>query len=330
MKGSSSILIPVEAQIRTLRKQGVSLRKIAEILNREHGLTITYNAVFSFLKTREKAEKRPALFYENLPDDIRDSLIKQFTALWTFDSTGIEGNTLTLGETVKVLELGLTISGKPLKDHEEAYGHAKAVELMYELIQTEKISADDLFNLHRCVMQKSAIDSLRPVGNWKRDYNGTTGVRDGKPVYMEYARPDDTPKLMARWIKEFNRKLCSASSPVKAVNVYAWAHLSFVRIHPFFDGNGRIARLIANLPLLKCGYPPLLIALTRRVEYIDLLWSYENSVGVIKPDDTLLPPHAALSAFKTLLREEWRESLQLVEEARRQVRKRGEPLRDRR
>lgn len=325
MKGSSSILIPFEAQIRTLRKQGVSLRKIAEILNCEHGLTVTYNAVFSFLKTREKVEKRPALFYENLPDDIRDSLIKQFTALWTFDSTGIEGNTLTLGETVKVLELGLTISGKPLKDHEETYGHAKAVELMYDLIQTEKISADDLFNLHRCVMQKSAIDSLRPVGNWKRDYNGTTGVRDGKPVYMEYARPDDTPKLMARWIKEFNRKLCSASSPVKAVNVYAWAHLSFVRIHPFFDGNGRIARLIANLPLLKCGYPPLLIALTRRAEYIDLLWSYENAVGVIKPGDTLLPPHADLSAFKTLLREEWRESLRLVEEARRQVRKRGGP-----
>lgn len=323
MKGSSSILSPFEAQIRTLRKQGVSLRKIAEILNREHGLSVTYNAVFSFLKTREKAENRPALFYENIPDDIRNSLIQQFTALWTFDSTGIEGNTLTLGETVKVLELGLTISGKPLKDHEEAYGHAKAVELMYDLIQKEKIDADDLFNLHRCVIQKGPIDSLRPVGDWKRDYNGTTGVRDGKPVYMEYARPDDTPKLMSRWIKEFNRKLCSAASPVKTVNVYAWAHLSFVRIHPFYDGNGRIARLIANLPLLKCGYPPLLISQTRRAEYIDLLWSYENEVGMIQPGGTLLPAHSAIRAFKALLREEWRESLRLVEEARRQARKRS-------
>ena len=52
------------------------------------------------------------------------------TALWTFESTSIEGNTLTLGETIKVIELGLTISGKPLKDQEEAYGHAKAVELI--------------------------------------------------------------------------------------------------------------------------------------------------------------------------------------------------------
>lgn len=315
MKGPKSILTPFETQIRELREQGVSLRKIAETLNQEHGLDVSYNAVFSFLKTRDKIQPRPALFYETLPDDIRDSLIKQITALWTYDSTGIEGNTLTLGETVKVLELGLTISGKPLKDHEEAYGHAKAVELIYELIEKEKISGDDLFNLHRCVMQKSPIDSLRPVGDWKRDYNGTTGVKDGKPVYMEYASPSDTPKLMTRWLKEFNRKLTSASSPTKAINVYAWAHLSFVRIHPFFDGNGRIARLIANLPLLKCGWPPLLIALERRAEYIDLLWSYENAVGVIKADAPFLPPHPAIEAFKALLGEEWNESVALVEGA---------------
>ena len=316
MKRSSSVLAPFEREILKLRDSRVSFRAIAEIINREHGLSVTYNAVFSFLRTRERREKPSALFYEGLPEDLRNSLIKQLTALWTHDSTAIEGNTLTLGETVKVLELGLTISGKPLKDHEEVYGHAKAIELIYDLLQAEKITAGNLFDLHRCVMQKSAVDALRPVGNWKRDYNGTTGVRDGKPVYMEYASPSDTPTLMTRWIKEFNRKLNTAGSPVKAVNVYTWAHLSFVRIHPFFDGNGRIARLIANLPLLKCGYPPLLISLARRSDYIDLLWDYENGVGVIKRGDPLLPPYNALSAFKALLREEWRESLRLVEETR--------------
>jgi len=316
MKRSSSKLAPFEEQIRTLQKQGVSLRHIAEIIGKEHGVHVTYNAIFSFLKTRDSEQQRPTLFYETLPPDIRESLIKQLTALWTYDSTSIEGNTLTLGETVKVLELGLTISGKPLKDHEEAYGHAKAVELIYELTQKEKITSDDLFNLHRCVMQKCPIDSLRPVGDWKRDYNGTTGVKDNKPVYMEYASPGDTPKLMTRWLKEFNRKLCSGTSAVKAVNVYAWAHLSFVRIHPFFDGNGRVARLIANLPLLKCGWPPLLIALECRADYIDLLWDYKNAADVIKAGDPLLPPHPAVDSFKKLLHEEWRESLRLVDAAR--------------
>lgn len=319
MKTSPSKLAPYADKIFALREQGTSYRGIAEILQKEHGLEVSYNAVFHFFQSLETRSAPGQLFYEGLPNDLRDSLLKQITALWTYDSTAIEGNTLTLGETVKVLELGLTISGKPLKDHEEVYGHAKAIELIYELIKKDKIEREDLFNLHRCVMQKSAIDCQRPVGNWKQDYNGTTGVKDGKPVYMEYASPLDTPKLMARWIKELNRKLNTATTPAKAINVYSWAHLTFVRIHPFFDGNGRVARLIANLPLLRCGQPPLMISLERRAEYIDLLWNYQNATGVIRPNDRLLPQHETVTAFKQLIRNEWQATRQVVDEARQQA-----------
>lgn len=299
-----------------LRDQGVSLRKIAAILSREHGLDITYNAIFSFLKTQDRATHQPVPFYAAFPPDIQASLLRQFTALWTHESTAIEGNTLTLGETMKVLELGLTIGGKPLKDHEEVYGHAQAIALIYDLLKTREVTASHLFDLHRCVMQKCPIDAQRPMGNWKRDYNGTTGIRDGKPAYMEYATPADTPALMVRWLKEFNRKLDTASSPVKAINVYTWAHLGFVRIHPFFDGNGRIARLISNLPLLRGGFPPLLIAPERQAEYIDLLWNYQNEVGAIRCTDRLLPPHPGITAFKAFLRQEWQTSLGLLDDAR--------------
>lgn len=319
MKRSISRLAPFESQIQILRKQGISLRKIAAVLNAQHGLGISYNAVFSFLKTREKPDTPTGLFFHGLPNDIREGLIKRITALWTYDSTAIEGNTLTLGETIKVLELGLTISGKPLKDHEEVYGHAKAVELIYDLTKSEKITYANLFDLHRCVMQKGAIDAMRPVGGWKREYNGTTGMRAGKPVYMEYASPADTPLLMVRWLKEFNRKLDSAGSMTKAINVYAWTHLSFVRIHPFFDGNGRLARLLANLPLLRCAHPPLLISFSRRAEYIDCLWEYEDGVGVITRSDRLLPPHPSIVKFKALLRDEWQESISIVNQAREQA-----------
>jgi Fic family protein len=319
MQKSSSKLAPFEEEIIALREQGQSLRAIAETLQQRHALKVSYNAVFSFLKNRPSS----ALFYEDLPDDIRESLLKQVTALWTYDSTAIEGNTLTLGETIKVLELGLTISGKSLKDHEEVYGHANAIELIYELMGKDKISKEDLFELHRCVMQKSAIDSLRPVGNWKREHNGTTGVRDGKLIDIEYASPLDTPALMSRWLKEFNRKLNNASSPAKAINVYAWTHLSLVRIHPFFDGNGRIARLIANLPLLRCGQPPIMIAMEHRAEYIDLLWSYQNTVGPLRKNDPLLPPHAAITAFKHMAKEEWRETMALVNTAKKQAEQRA-------
>jgi Fic family protein len=319
VKKSLSKLAPYEDEIRNLREQSVGFRDIAAILGKKYGLSISHNAVYSFLKNRDRVTKKPVLFYEGLPEDILSSLLKQISALWTHDSTAIEGNTLTLGETGKVLELGLTISGKSLKDHEEVYGHAKAIDLIYELMKKDNIDTEDLFNLHRCVMQKSSIDNMRPIGNWKREFNGTTGVRDGKPVYMEYASPADTPKLMTRWIKEFNRKQNTANSHVKAINVYSWAHLSFVRIHPFFDGNGRIARLIANLPLLRCGQAPILISISRRAEYIDMLWEYQNAVGKISTTDRLLPPHKAISRFKKMLRSEWRETIEIVEVAHKQA-----------
>lgn len=308
-----------EADIRRWREDGFSYRDIAEKLKDKFALEVTHNAIYSFLQIRDSAVKKYSYFYSGLPDDIKDSLLKQLNILWTHNSTAIEGNTLTLGETSSILELGLTISGKPLKDHEEVYGHAKAVDLIIDFLNKSRVDTEDIFNMHRCVMQKSAIDIMRPVGNWKQDYNGTTGIRDGKPVYMEFSSPGDTPKLMRRWLKEFNRKLNSADSEVKAINVYTWAHMTFVRIHPFFDGNGRIARLIANLPLLKCGHPPLLISPEKRVEYINAIWSYQNEVGVLKADDRLLPPHKSLQLFKDLLKEEWNEARELVCQARMQA-----------
>jgi Fic family protein len=319
MKQHRSKLAEHENEIRAMREEGLSYRGITTQMRQLHNLAVSHNAIASFLRTRDHAATKPTLFYEGLPQDIAESLLKQIAAAWTHESTAIEGNTLTLGETIKILELGLTISGKPLKEHEEVYGHAKAIELIYDLMQRPGIVADDLFNLHRCVMQKSAIDSLRPVGNWKRDYNGTTGVRDGKPVYMEYASPNDTPALMSRWLREFNRKLSSAGSVVKAINTYTWAHLSFVRIHPFFDGNGRIARLIANLPLLRCGQPPLLISPAQRARYIDLLWTYQNAVGTIKINDRMLPKNQIITHFKQFMKEEWQESSNMVAAARRQA-----------
>lgn len=316
----SSQLNPFEEQIREMRGQGLSYRTIADKINQQHGLNVSYNAIFSFLKHRNSPT--PGLFYQGLPADIQQALIQQFRTLWTYDSTGIEGNTLTLGETSKVLELGLTIQGKSLQEHQEVYGHASAIELMDTLLEKQKLTIDDLFDLHRCVMHQSPLDALRPVGDWKRDFNGTTGVRDGKPVYMEYAAPADVPSLMSRWIKEFNRKLSSAGTTRKAVNVYAWTHLTFVRIHPFFDGNGRVARLIANLPLLKNGFPPLLVSRERRAEYIDFLWNYQNEVGVIQRNQPLLPPSTNVAAFKKFLHEEWKTSIELVETARQQADKR--------
>jgi hypothetical protein len=312
-KPFQSKLKPYETELREILASGVGYRGAAQEINRRHGLDVSHNAVFSFLKSRPGPCAERGLFYEGLPTDLRDQLLKRLAAEWTHESTAIEGNTLTLGETVKILELGLTIGGKPLRDHQEVYGHARAIDLIYEMVG-RALTCEDLFALHRAVMPLSAVDSLNPVGDWKNDFNGTTGVVDGKSVYMEYAAPADVPRLMDCWLIDFN-KTRPMNRPAQAVAAYVRTHLVFGRIHPFFDGNGRMARLIANLPVLAAGFPPILVPMSRRSDYIDLLWHYQNAVGRIDRGSRLLPPHPALREFESLLMEEWQKSTSLVDEA---------------
>ncbi len=315
-KPYQSKLAPYEQELFALLDEGMSYRAVAERLNRGYGLNITHNAVFSFVKNRRPGRGGGRLFFEGFSPDIRQQLLKRIAAEWTHDSTAIEGNTLTLGETVKVLELGLTISGKPLKDHQEVYGHARAIDLIYQMISSAQIGKNDLFDLHRAVMQTVAMDALNPVGNWKRDYNGTTGVIDGKSVYMEYAAPSAVSHLMTRWLEDFNKIPSCAGRPDHAVSSYVRAHMIFVRIHPFFDGNGRIARLIANLPVLQGGFPPIVVPAEHRAEYIGLLWEYQNAVGPMTRGAQLLPPHPAIRRMERLLQDEWKKTVSIVEEAR--------------
>ena len=312
-KPFQSKLKPYEAELREILASGVGYRGSAQEINRRHGLDVSHNAVFSFLKSRPAPRSERGLFYDGLPSDLRDQLLKRLAAEWTHESTAIEGNTLTLGETVKILELGLTIGGKPLRDHQEVYGHASAIDLIYEMVG-RALTREDLFALHRAVMPLSAVDSLNPVGDWKKDFNGTTGAVDDKSVYMEYAAPADVPRLVDRWLTDFN-KTRPINRPAQAVAAYVRMHMIFVRIHPFFDGNGRMARLVANLPVLGAGFPPILVPMSRRSDYIDLLWRYQNAVGRIGRGSRLLPPHTTLRDFESLLLEEWQKSTSLVEEA---------------
>jgi len=130
-KPFQSKLTPFEEELYALLKQGMSYRRIADALNERHGLGVSHNAVFSYVKAASRKRRLRPRFDDGLDADLREGLMKQIVAVWTHDSTAIEGNTLTLGETSQVLELGLTISGKPLKDHQEVYGHARYIEILW-------------------------------------------------------------------------------------------------------------------------------------------------------------------------------------------------------
>ena len=309
-----SKLAPYEAEIKNLKTSGASIRAIAAEMTSRHGLDVSHNAVASFMKTHGLSRKS---FLDGISETRKRELLKQLKAVWTHDSTGIEGNTLTLGDTMAVLEYGLTVKGKPLKDHKDVVSHAKGVDFVQSLIGRKKITADDLFTLHRIVVGEETRDIYRPVGAWKREDNGTYGAENGKSVYMPYATADDTPWLMDNWLKAFNKALKDVKTQEAALEAYVFSHVSFVRIHPFFDGNGRVARLVANIPVLAAGFPPIVVPSEARLDYIDALWKYQRTVGDVGSScPELLPDEHLLSHFKDCLREWWRTTLDLVAEAK--------------
>lgn len=252
-------------------------------------------------------------FLDKLDKEIRKILIAQIRNLWTHTSTAIEGNTLTLGETAFVIEEGLTVSGKPLKDHQEVVGHARAIDLVYDLVRREtEISENDLFSLHKAVQTEIIFDVYKPVGKWKVESNWTSMIDGDRQVMFEYARPGDVTALMKAWLELLNSHIKQPFSEDEAICAYSELHVSFVRIHPFYDGNGRMARLISNIPVLKSGFPPVIIPKERRMEYIMALTEYHLSAGPPKPDQPLLPSKEKLEKFRTFCAESWKESMELV------------------
>lgn len=255
-------------------------------------------------------QNRHFSFLEGLDADLRTALLTSLRALWTHTSTALEGNTFTLGDTAFFLQEGLTIGGKSLREHEEIYGHAKAIECVYDLVQRgDGITAEDIFRLHTLVQTQTVTDVYAPVGAWKVEPNGTYAIgADDKSFFLEYPLPVLIPALMERWLAFFVSLTQATCAREAAPALFADIHTSFVRIHPFADGNGRMARLLANIPLLVSGLPPLLIAAEARREYIALLGTYEQEAGQLTAEGELLPHNGTLERFRDFCAAQWQSS----------------------
>jgi Fic family protein len=230
----------------------------------------------------QKSAQPPAgiTFLAGLDHDLRSGLASEIRALWTHHSTALEGNTLTLGDTTFILQEGLTVSGKSLKDHQEVIGHARAIDVLYHFIdQRRTLTVNDLHQLHRTVQTEMVSDIFAPIGAWKNEPNGTTALlSNGQTQWHDYARPNDVPALMDEWLSHLSQtREQIISDPLGA---YTDLHLGFTTIHPYADGNGRLARLLANIPIIIQGLPPVLIPLERRRDYITLMGDWSIARGV--------------------------------------------------
>ena len=263
-------------------------------------------------------------FLEGLDRDIAEAVKGQIRTLWTHTSTAIEGNTLTLGETDFVLREGLTIAGRPLKDHNEVLGHAKALDLMAKVLDGD-ITNGTIFSLHRAIQTELTTDIYQPVGAWKNEPNGTYLITpEGKSEFVNYSAPEDVPLLMEEWISLLNAKEpVQPDNPDGALKTYAELHLSFCMIHPFADGNGRLARLMANVPILKGGLPPITIAKESRQRYLNLMFAYTWLDGKeLRPGAPLVSEGRNFMAFKEFISDEWKPTIEIVRKAHEEQRRR--------
>ncbi len=235
-----------------------------------------------------------------LDADLREAFLEKLRVRWTHTSTALEGNTLTEGETFGVLRYGLTISGKPLADHNEVLGHSRALDLLYGwLAEARVLQAADLHALHQAVQTSVEVDYLKPVGAWKREPNSTLAKQGGKTVINDtYAMPEHVDALMQGWLAGFQQR--RQDKTISALEAYVWSHATFVRIHPYADGNGRMARLLANLPVIEKGRLPIFIPSERRLDYIEALATWQLASGPTLPHQPLEGDLSRLQAFQTL------------------------------
>lgn len=192
---------------------------------------------------------KPAIV-QNLHDDM--------VLRWTYNSNAIEGNTLTLLETKVVLE-GITIGGKSLREHFEAINHREAIAYVESIVAERRpLSEHELKSLHRLILKN--IDDEN-AGRYRSVNVQISGARHRPPEHFKLI---DEMEAFFAWYQ-------GESQGLHPVHRAASLHSSFVKVHPFIDGNGRTARLLMNLELIKAGFPPTILPVERRVEYYESL-----------------------------------------------------------
>ena len=214
-----------------------------------------------------------------LPKDIEDRVIQKFRLDWNYHSNAIEGNPLTYGETTAFIMEGITAKGKTLKDHLDIKGHDEAIKFILTLVKEHDyiLTEADIRNLHQMILKEPFwVDAITvdgqstkkeiKIGQYKSSSNH---VKTPTGEIHYYSTPEQTPILMGelmQWFKEAS--LDSTIHPLVTATLF---HHQFTAIHPFDDGNGRMARLLMNLILLQHSFPPIVIKQNDRNNYYQVL-----------------------------------------------------------
>jgi len=199
-----------------------------------------------------------------LPPQLVKKLHEQMQIEFTYNSNAIEGNTLSLRETQLVIQEGITVGGKSLREHLEAKNHPEAIDYVEKLAQQETtIEQDDVQKVHAIIMH--GIDDQN-AGKYR-----TGQVRVAGATFM----PPPASKINVM-IAELLQTLNQNPEELRPIELAAFFHHKLVYIHPFLDGNGRTARLLMNIILMRNGYPFTILLKVDRPKYLRALSDADN------------------------------------------------------
>ena len=199
--------------------------------------------------------------YGKLSSEVLNKINYKFRLEWNYYSNRMEGNTLTLEETKSVMTGIVTVNDKPLKDVLEMQGHDNVVSSIIKMGKGElNISESKIREIHKAIMYEDSPIEREKTGKWKQLPNHIINLKGEK---FEFAAPADVPEQMhalINWLnsekEKIERKKPNAANPVLLAFQF---HLRYLTIHPFYDGNGRTARILTNLILISYGFPPIYI-----------------------------------------------------------------------
>ncbi len=221
-------------------------------------------------------------------EEHEERLWRKLRLEWNYNTNHIEGNTLTYHETELLLIHGRTAGGHPMRHYEEMKAHDMAIDHTRHLASAERVPGEgDIRDLNKILLKEPFWQMARtPDGQQTRkrivpgEYKTQPNhVRTATGELHRFAEPEETPALMERWTADFQRDLTRSEYPLPLF--LAESHWSFLRIHPFDDGNGRTARLLTNYVLLRSGLPPMVIKSAERDRYIGALQNAD--VGRMEP-----------------------------------------------
>jgi Fic family protein len=222
-------------------------------------IELNYREEFQTTFERLYEKKQVLQTSRPLPNIALHKIRESLSIEWTYNSNSIEGNTMSLRETQMVIQEGITIKGKSLREHFETHNHDKAIDYLYSIVNDDyNLRSIDILSLHGLVLRSIEDDF---AGRIRNGGVRITGANFTPP------NANKVPDLLDELIDFINTNPLQLND-IELATVF---HHKLVWIHPFFDGNGRTVRLAMNLLLMRSGFPPAIILKNDRKKYYEAL-----------------------------------------------------------